>query len=223
MEEAECAARSDPVKSAPYAEQHAFRFERPGIFVHTCCGPCSTAVVERLVRTYNVTLYFYNPNITDEEEYKRRLLNQRLFVERYNLSSTSPDRLRLIVGPYEPQLFLKRIEGLESVAEGGERCLKCFELRLEKTAEAALLGGWDAFTTTLSVSPHKNWAQLTKIGTGLAMRFGLTYLTEDFKKQDGFRRSIELAKIYDLYRQHYCGCSFSNCDIAPDGSQGGAT
>jgi predicted adenine nucleotide alpha hydrolase (AANH) superfamily ATPase len=185
---------------------------RPGILVHSCCGPCATAVVERLARTHSVTLFFYNPNITDEAEYKRRLLNQRLFVERYNLSGNSPDRLRLLIGPYEPQLFLKYVEGLESEPEGGARCEACFAMRLEKTAEYARLYGETEFTTTLTVRPHKNWETISRIGTALAIRFGLIYRADDYKKQDGFRRSVELAKAYDLYRQDYCGCAFSQSE-----------
>ena len=130
-------------------------------------------------------------------------------MERYNLSPDSPDRLGLISGPYEPRAFYERVQGLESEPEGGARCEKCFEMRLERTAEYALLHGAQEFTTTLSVSPHKNHVLISKIGAQLALRFGLSFRADDFKKQDGYRRSAELARAYELYRQNYCGCEFS--------------
>jgi predicted adenine nucleotide alpha hydrolase (AANH) superfamily ATPase len=182
---------------------------KPGLLVHSCCGPCSTAVMERLSAAYDVTLFFFNPNITDEEEYERRLHAQQLAVEKYNASGYAPGRVTLVVGAYEPKLFLAKVRGLEREPEGGARCAKCFEMRLEKTAEYASLYGFDRFTTTLSVSPHKDHLLLVKIGTGLALRYGLAFLAEDFKKQAGFQRAAELSKAYGLYRQNYCGCVFS--------------
>jgi predicted adenine nucleotide alpha hydrolase (AANH) superfamily ATPase len=166
-------------------------------------------VVERLSQRYAVTLFFFNPNVTDEDEYRKRLEAQRSFVKRYNASSVSPDNIHLVVGSYEPMQFLDRVRGYEDDAEGGMRCCLCFRMRLERTAEYAALHGYPVFTTTLSVSPHKDYDAITKIGTELALRYGVSYLSENFKKQNGFLRSTELAQAYELYRQNYCGCSFS--------------
>jgi predicted adenine nucleotide alpha hydrolase (AANH) superfamily ATPase len=168
-------------------------------------------VVERLAASYDVTLFFYNPNIDDEAEYRRRLEAQKQFVERFNASRKFLDtaRVRLVVGPYEPQQFLCEVAGHEEDPEAGARCAICFRMRLFKTAEYAVLHGFSLFTTTLSVSPHKDAQLLAKIGTEAAFAYGISYLPEDFKKQNGFGRSAELARAYELYRQNYCGCTFS--------------
>jgi predicted adenine nucleotide alpha hydrolase (AANH) superfamily ATPase len=182
---------------------------RPGILIHSCCGPCSSAVAERLVQNYAVTLYFYNPNITDPVEYERRLAAQKSFVEQHNLLNDGPRRIALIVGPWDPLLFIERASGLEEAPEGGARCEHCFALRLEKTAEYAALNGFSRFGTTLSISPHKDYPCLTRIGADLALKYGITWHGENFKKQGGFQRSIALSKAYGLYRQNYCGCPWS--------------
>jgi predicted adenine nucleotide alpha hydrolase (AANH) superfamily ATPase len=182
---------------------------KPAILLHSCCGPCSTAVVERLSGTYDITIFFYNPNITDEEEYQRRKSAQIEFIEKYNSRKDSKDRLAFLEGPYEPSVFYQSVCGLEAEPEGGRRCTVCFQQRLEKTAEIACISGFDTFTTTLTVSPHKNFDLIYKLGMNLGMRYGLTFLGEDFKKRAGYQRSIELSKEYQLYRQNYCGCEFS--------------
>jgi predicted adenine nucleotide alpha hydrolase (AANH) superfamily ATPase len=182
---------------------------REGVLVHSCCGPCSVAVMERLSARYDVTLFFFNPNITDGAEYEKRLCAQRIAVEKYNASECAAGRVTLVVGPYETSSFLAKVRGYETEPEGGLRCGLCFELRLEKTAEYAALYGFERFTTTLSVSPHKDHLLLAKLGTGLALKYGLRFLSEDFKKQSGFARSVELSKAFGLYRQTYCGCAFS--------------
>jgi predicted adenine nucleotide alpha hydrolase (AANH) superfamily ATPase len=185
---------------------------RPKILVHTCCGPCSTSVAARLLPEYDVTLFFYNPNITEKEEYERRLAAQREFVGKYALSSEAAQaggKLTLEVGAYEPEVFKDSAKGLENEPEGGARCTKCFELRLAETAAYAALHGYERFTTTLTVSPHKNAKLIAEIGTRLAMQCRISYLAEDFKKQDGYLKRTRMAKQYGLYRQTHCGCEFS--------------
>jgi len=188
------------------------RPERPALLLHTCCGPCSTAVVERLSRRFWLTLYFCNSNITEEEEYRRRLDAQRAFVDAYNASAECAEPLSLIAAPYAPEAFLEAVSGLEAEPEGGARCRVCVRDRLERTAAYAALHGFDTFSTTLSVSPHKDFAMISELGRELALRYGLSFLAEDFKKQDGFRRSAILSEAYGLYRQSYCGCRFSKRD-----------
>jgi len=186
------------------------RKTRPAILLHSCCGPCSTAVVERLSGRYDITIFFYNPNITDRDEYEKRRKTQLDFIEKYNNRIDSKNRIAYLEGPYEPELFYSAVKGLEKEPEGGKRCIPCFQLRLEKTAETAIISGFDTFGTTLTVSPYKNFELIYKLGMQLGMRYGLTFLGEDFKKQGGYQRSIELSKEYHLYRQHFCGCGFSN-------------
>lgn len=183
--------------------------QKPGLLLHSCCGPCSTAVIERLAEEFEITVFFYNPCITDEEEYLLRRDNQKKFLQAFNEERAGKSRIRFLEGPYSPGAFLKMAEGLEEEPEGGLRCEQCFLQRLEKTAETAQMTGNDYFGTTLTVSPHKNYRKISEIGRRIALRYGLTFLDRDFKKKDGFRRSIELSKKYGLYRQDYCGCRFS--------------
>ena len=181
---------------------------RPAILLHSCCGPCSTAVVEKLAQRFRITLYFCNSNIDDEAEYLRRLEAQKQFVERYNASDMG-DPIELICAPYAPQAFLKLVEGTEECAEGGARCRRCIHDRLEKTAEYAALHDFEYFSTTLSVSRHKSYEMIQEEGKSIALRYVLTFEDSDHKKGGGEERSIELAKAYGLYRQNYCGCRFS--------------
>ena len=183
--------------------------QKPGLLLHSCCGPCSTAVIERLAEEFEITVFFYNPCITDEEEYIRRRDNQKKFLKAFNESRIGRNRVRLIEGPYNPGAFMKIAAGLETEPEGGRRCEACFLQRLEKTAETAQMTGKDYFGTTLTVSPHKSYRKISEIGRSIALRYGLSFLDRDFKKKDGFKRSIELSKKYGLYRQDYCGCEFS--------------
>ena len=184
------------------------------ILLHSCCGPCSSAAAEKLSCDYEVNLYFYNPNITDFKEYELRLLAQRSFAEQFNMLHEGGRRIAVYEGPWEPTLFLDRVRGLEEEPEGGTRCEVCFRLRLEKTAEFAAAGGFDRFGTTLSVSPHKDYLTIFRIGSEIAGRYGLTWHGDDFKKKGGFQLSVELAKRYGLYRQNYCGCPFSKKNIS---------
>lgn len=191
------------------------KLEKPSLLLHSCCGPCSTAVVERLAEEFNITVFFYNPCITDEEEYKKRKASQIKFIEAFNNERLDPEQatgrgvVHFMEGPYNPGTFLELCKGYEDQPEGGARCSICFRQRLEKTAEMAGLAGCDYFGTTLTVSPHKNYKIISEIGKEIALKYGLTFLDRDFKKKNGFKRSIELSKQYGLYRQNYCGCCFS--------------
>ncbi len=180
--------------------------EKKRLLLHSCCGPCSTAVLETLRDEFDITVFFYNPNITEREEYDRRLEAQIKVCEEEKAQGGSGEWLE---GPYDPESFLEAVKGLEEVPEGGSRCTVCFRLRLEETARQAKALGYEVFGTTLTVSPHKNYKLITQIGQELAEACGLTWLDRDFKKKNGFGRSVELSKEYGLYRQNYCGCRFS--------------
>jgi len=182
---------------------------KPSLLLHSCCGPCSTAVLERVVDEFDVTVFFYNPCITDEDEYRMRKEAQFKFIERFNEENIGKYKVTFKEGAYRPGEFFRLTEGLGNEPEGGSRCEVCFRQRLEKTAETASIEGYDYFGTTLTVSPHKNYKLITEIGKGIALRYGLSFLDRDFKKKDGFRRSVELSKKYELYRQNYCGCEYS--------------
>ena len=183
--------------------------EKRRILLHSCCGPCSTACIERLLPDYKVTIFYYNPNITDRDEYEKRKANQIKFIEAFNENVPEEDKVIFIEGEYLPEDFFDVAKGLEDCPEGGERCTECFKLRLDRTAKAATVMGYPIFGTTLTVSPHKNYQLISAIGTQLADIYELEFLDMDFKKKAGFQRSIELSKKYELYRQNYCGCEFS--------------
>ena len=193
-------------------EMETPKAEKRRILLHSCCGPCSTACVERLMSDYRITVFYYNPNVTDREEYEKRRDNQIKFLNALNADLPEEDRVVFIEGEYFPEDFYGVTEGLEDCPEGGERCTECFKLRLERTAKAAVALGYDIFGTTLTVSPHKNYQLISMIGRTLAEVFGLECLDMDFKKKAGYQRSIELSRKYELYRQNYCGCSFSKRD-----------
>lgn len=176
--------------------------EKPKLLLHSCCGPCSTSVLERLLDDYDITVFFYNPNITDPEEYEKRKASQINFLNSYGKS------IDFMEGDYDVESFYKGVKGLENEPEGGRRCIKCFRLRLKETAKMAKMLGIKNFSTTLSVSPHKSYQDIKAIGTEYEEK-DLNFLKEDFKKKDGFSRSIQLSKEYGLYRQSYCGCKFS--------------
>ena len=190
-------------------EYHEPEIVRPALLLHSCCGPCSTAVVERLNVRFRITIYFCNSNIDDEQEYNKRLESQRRFVETWNASDHDGGPIGLVAASYTPGAFLESVRGFENEKEGGKRCKICINDRLDKTAAFAAMNGFESFTTTLSVSPHKDFGLIKELGNALAMRYRINFLAEDFKKQNGFGRSCELARVYDLYRQPYCGCRFS--------------
>lgn len=177
----------------------------PSLLLHSCCAPCSSYVLEYLSQYFHITIFFYNPNISYEEEYIRRIEEQKRFIG--SLPVKNPIQFRQ--GAYEPKRFFEMAKGLESCPEGGERCFMCYEMRLEETAKLAKEEGYDYFTTTLSISPHKNAAKLNEIGERLSIKYNTPYLGADFKKKNGYKRSIELSKEYSLYRQDYCGCIYS--------------
>ncbi len=177
------------------------------LLLHSCCGPCSTAVIEKLKAIYDITVFYYNPNIEPNEEFKKRLKSQKDYIKNHLLD------VKLIEGKWENDEFTKCVEGFEEEPEGGKRCEKCFVLRLRKTAELAKKESFDEFATTLSVSPHKNAELINQIGLQLENEYGVKYLVADFKKQDGYLKSINLSKKYNLYRQNYCGCQYSNWNL----------
>ncbi len=177
----------------------------PTLLLHSCCAPCSSAVLERLSEAFHITVFYYNPNITDEKEYHKRALElQKLLAE---MKLKNP--VSFIEGEFEPQKFLEAVQGFEQEKEGGARCEICFRLRLLETARMAKANGFDYFTTTLTISPLKNAALLNEIGTIAGKEYGVSFLPSDFKKGNGYQRSIELSKAFNLYRQDYCGCEFS--------------
>lgn len=178
---------------------------RPRLLLHSCCAPCSSYVLESLDEVFDITVFYYNPNIAPLEEFDRRVEEQIRLAEQMPLKG----KIDVIRGPYEDAAFYEACRGHEVDAEGGERCTKCFYLRLEKTAQTAFEGGFDYFTTTLSISPLKDAQRLNAIGRELAGVYGVPYLFSDFKKKNGYRRSCELSALYDLYRQDYCGCIYS--------------
>ncbi len=177
----------------------------PRLLLHSCCAPCSSYVLEYLSRYFEITVYFYNPNIYPPEEYRRRVKEQ----ERLIASMDFIHPVTLETGAYEPDEFHRIVRGLETEPEGGIRCFKCYELRLQETAKVAQAGRFDYFTTTLSISPLKNAEKLNEIGEKLAKEYRVAYLPSDFKKKNGFKRSVELSEKYGLYRQDYCGCVYS--------------
>ena len=182
--------------------------ERPTLLLHACCAPCSSYVLEYLSKYFKITLFFYNPNISPESEYSMRLCE----LERFLRDTGLDGEVTILPSKYEPERFFHVARGLEDVPEGGERCEKCFELRLEESASAAKDGGFDYFTTTLSISPHKNAELLAKIGEDTSKKYGVKYLYSDFKKKGGYLRSCRLSEEYGLYRQDYCGCVYSKRD-----------
>ena len=177
----------------------------PRLLLHSCCAPCSSYVLEYLSRYFEITVFYYNPNIFPESEYTKRILEQQTLIS--EMETEHP--VAFLAGCYDKEKFYEMARGLEHVKEGGERCMRCYELRLRESARMAREGGFDYFTTTLSISPMKNAAKLNEIGERLGEEYGVKYLLSDFKKKNGYKRSTELSKEYGLYRQDYCGCEFS--------------
>ncbi len=185
-----------------------FEQNKQKILLHVCCAPCSSYVLEYLHQQFDITLFFYNPNITSLEEYIKRIKELERFV---NEAPFAKD-IKIIDGTYEPDKFYEISKGLEAEKERGKRCYKCYELRMRQTVEYAKANEFDLFTTTLSISPHKNANWLNEIGMSLSKEYNVDYLYSDFKKKNGYARSIELSKEYGLYRQDYCGCEFSRLE-----------
>lgn len=177
----------------------------PRLLLHSCCAPCSSYVLECLSQYFAITVVYYNPNISPREEYVKRVKEQRKLIEQ--LPAAHP--IAFIAGDYEPERFYEEAKGLEKEPEGGKRCFRCFRLRLSEAARMAKAGGYDYFTTTLTISPLKNAETLNEIGKELAGVYQVAYLPSDFKKKNGYQRSVALSGEYGLYRQNYCGCVFS--------------
>ena len=184
----------------------------PALFLHSCCAPCSSYVMEYLCRYFQITVFYYNPNISSSQEYRKRAEEQKRLIAAYNEEGKG-FRIEIMEGDYAPELFFGIAKGLEDCPEGGERCFRCYELRLRETARRAAQGGFDYFATTLTISPLKNARKINEIGQNLSVEYGVPWLPSDFKKKDGFKRSIELSAEYGLYRQNYCGCAYSKAQL----------
>lgn len=192
----------------------------PSLLLHSCCAPCSSHCMEYLREYMDITVFYYNPNITRQAEYEYRLAEEKRLIEEYNrqvreqdfagMHSTAAARpIKILEAPYDPDNYLRAVQGLEGCPEGGGRCTVCFAMRLAAAAKAAAETGADYFTTTLTISPHKDAERLNRIGEEMGEKYGVPFLPSDFKKKDGYRRSIELSRLFGLYRQNYCGCDFS--------------
>ena len=177
----------------------------PRLLLHSCCAPCSSYVLEYLTEYFDITVYYYNPNISPMSEYEKRIAEQKRLISEMKFKNS----VSFIEGTYNHDEFISLTRGLENLPEGGERCSLCYEMRLEAAAQKAAEINADYFTTTLSVSPYKNTPKLNTIGLKLGMEYSVPYLVSDFKKNNGYKRSIELSTEYGLYRQNFCGCIFS--------------
>jgi len=177
------------------------------LLLHSCCAPCSSHTLLYLAEYFDITDLFFNPNISPESEYEKRVNEQERFINSVN--GEYGYNISFIEGRYEPSTFYEKVKGMEELPEGGERCFVCYEMRLKEAAEYAVKISADYFTTTLSISPLKNTEKINEIGERLSAEYGVAHLPSDFKKRDGYKHSIELSAKYDLYRQNYCGCIFS--------------
>ena len=180
----------------------------PTLLLHSCCAPCSSYCLEYLSQYFKITIFYYNPNITEKVEYEKRVEEQKRFIAEL----PAKYKIEFLEGVYEPERFFEISKGLEHIPEGGERCFRCYRLRLEEAGKVARELGMDYFTTTLSISPLKNAGKLNEIGKECSKEYGIAYLYSDFKKKEGYKRSIELSQEYGLYRQDYCGCVYSKRD-----------
>lgn len=177
----------------------------PTILLHSCCAPCSSHVIDVLSKHFNITILYYNSNIEPYEEYLKRKEEEIRFIKEYN----NTNRLDIIDCDYDNEKYHELVKGLEDCKEGGNRCFKCYRMRLEYTAIKAKELNYDYFGTTLTVSPYKNSQKLNEIGEELEKKYNIKYLYSDFKKNNGYKHSIEMSKEYNLYRQNYCGCIYS--------------
>lgn len=184
----------------------------PKLFLHACCAPCSSYCLEYLSKYFQITVFYYNPNITEETEYTKRIKELKRLIDSMPLEND----VSFMEGEYNPKLFFDSVKGYEKAPEGGDRCKICYEIRMREAARLASQNGFDYFTTTLSISPHKNATWINEIGEQLQKEYNITHLPSDFKKKNGYKRSIELSNEYNLYRQNYCGCVFSKNIEKPD-------
>ena len=186
-------------------EKHQREGAKPSLLLHSCCAPCSSYVLEYLAPYFNICDFYYNPNISPKQEYEDRKEELVRLIGEMGLST----EVSFLEGTYQPEDFFAMAKGMEELPEGGERCFKCYEMRLRESAKIAKEQGADYFATTLTISPLKNAQKLNEIGEKLAEEYGVKYLPSDFKKKNGYKRSVELSAQYELYRQNYCGCVFS--------------
>lgn len=182
----------------------------PTLLLHSCCAPCSSYVLEYLSDYFHITVFFFNPNIFPEAEYNKRVVEQKRLIAEMKFKNP----VELIEGDYQPDVFFHAVKGYEQCHEGGERCMICYAMRLQETVKVAKEKNFDYFSTTLTISPLKKADALNSIGLKLQDEYGVQYLVSDFKKKNGYKRSIELSREYELYRQKYCGCIFSQNIIA---------
>ena len=180
--------------------------KKPRLLLHACCAPCSSYVLEYLSKYFDITVYYYNPNISPVGEFEKRFEEIKRLIAEMPLKN----EVKLVKGVYRYEDFVDAAKGLEHIPEGGERCFACYRLRLEKTAQLARDEGFDYFCTTLSISPLKNSQKINEIGFELEKEYGVKWLPSDFKKKEGYKRSIELSREYNLYRQNFCGCVYSH-------------
>lgn len=180
----------------------------PTLLLHSCCAPCSSYCLSYLANYFKITIFYYNPNISPAEEYQKRVEEQKRLISELPVKN----KVSFAEGKYEPEKFFEMAKGLQNIPEGGERCFKCYEMRQRAAAVYAAENGFEFFTTTLSISPHKNAAKLNEIGLKLEKEYGIRYLVSDFKKKGGYLKSIEYSRQYDLYRQNYCGCVYSKME-----------
>jgi len=185
---------------------------RPKLLLHVCCAPCSSYCLEYLRQYFDITVFFYNPNITEEPEYILRRDEEIRLIGEFNADGNDFTPINYIIGNYDKDYFFNQVKGLEMCPEGGDRCRVCFKMRLDESARVAAEGKYDYFTTTLTISPLKNAAVLNEVGEQCAKNHGTQFLPSDFKKRNGYKRSIELSNEHNLYRQDYCGCVFSKRD-----------
>ncbi len=193
------------IKMLQMIEEYCDENKVPKLLLHSCCAPCSSYCLELLSQHFEITVFYYNPNIYPPEEYAMRVEEQDRFIHEF----PAKHPITFVEGSYDTAKFYEMAKGMEDVKEGGERCFACYELRLRESAEYAKENGFDFFTTTLSISPLKNAAKLNEIGENLEKEYGIKYLYSDFKKQNGYKRSTEISNEYDMYRQYYCGCVYS--------------
>ena len=206
--------------------QEGASMQLPRLLLHACCAPCSSYCLEYLRNYFDLTVFYYNPNITEDVEYRKRVAEQKRLIGKLNEQTEDAGNgqvwqsgemkkhceIKIMEGAYDPARFYEIAKGLEQCPEGGERCFCCYELRLRESARVAGEQCFDYFTTTLTISPLKNAARLNEIGERLGAEYGVAYLPSDFKKRNGYKRSIELSKEYHLYRQDYCGCVYSRME-----------
>lgn len=177
----------------------------PKLLLHSCCAPCSSYTLEYLSRYFDITVYYFNPNISPKQEFDKRFEEQKRLISQMPFKNS----VTLVEGDYNYDDFLEIAKGLENVPEGGERCFRCYKMRLESTARLAKEQGFDYFCTTLSISPLKNSQKINELGFEIEEKYGVKWLPSDFKKREGYKRSIQLSREYSLYRQNFCGCVFS--------------